>query len=99
MTRGTISNIGHVFEYDPDDYRRFEIDSTEEVGLSIVEAIATVRDVDPESIEPPLGTRIDLDALELLVENSGTDLFISFEVSGCEIVIVDEAILVTETNI
>lgn len=67
---------------------RVEIDETGEgaVVTTVVEAIATVRGVDPIDLDVNLNDHVDTDALECLYRharrNAGGDLQLQFDVDG-----------------
>lgn len=83
---------------DRDRFRQYEVDPNEEIGLSIVRAVAARSGSDPRSVDPPLGSRIDVEALGSVLENSTTELIVSFEFSGYEIVLTGENIHVARAS-
>lgn len=59
------------------------------IALSVLEAVSDARGVDPMSL-PPLGDRIDGDALQQVVESASVDLEIVLSVYGCRVEIDDQ---------
>lgn len=77
-----------VVEYNSatDTYRTAP-ESIEPISLAVISAIAAETGIDP-TVAKPLYTAIDPDALDTLVANAnGTDLRITFEYIGYEVVV------------
>lgn len=77
-------------------YKRSEPQS---VGLAIIEAVASVADVDALSLQPRLYDVIDPDALERLVSGGNTDSFIqvSFEFGPHLVTVTNEDELIVQS--
>ncbi|MDG5778078.1 HalOD1 output domain-containing protein [Haloarculaceae archaeon H-GB2-1] len=54
------------------------------ISVALPEAVAAAKGVDVLSL-PPLSTEVDLEALDDLVESSGDELRISFDIRGLRI--------------
>lgn len=76
----------------------FERAEDTSVCVAIVEAVSTVTDTEPTRLDP-LYDVVDTDALERLVETSGTDTEITFSFEGCRITVFgDGGVVVTDPN-
>lgn len=52
-------------------------------SILVVNAVATELDVDPATLEPPLASAIDPDALDTLLDAEGPNATVSFEYANC----------------
>lgn len=59
------------------------------IALSVLEAVSDARGVDPMAL-PPLGDRIDADALQQVVESASVDLEIVLSIYDCRVEIDDQ---------
>ncbi|MFC7140845.1 HalOD1 output domain-containing protein [Halosimplex aquaticum] len=64
-------------------------EARDQVSIDVIETIASVTDMDPLTMEPPLYEAIDTDALDSLYEN-GAVASVEFEYNGHTIRIDDE---------
>ena len=61
--------------------------------MRVLEAVADVRGVDVSNLNPPLGTVIDPDALEAMIDaGSDSDVSVSLTYADCRITVTDDAI-------
>jgi hypothetical protein len=77
---------------------------SEQRGLSratrlVVEAVATVRGVDPVDLDVPLFEAVDPDALDTLFESDVPDLQVTFRYHGHDIVLTRGAITVDDRSL
>lgn len=85
-------------------YRLREIDMTvqspaqkpESVTMRVVHEVADTRDLDPTELHPPLGSVIDPDALETLLETrADSGIAVEFSYAGCHVSVSGDDIDVT----
>lgn len=101
MTDDLTPDISEQPVDDADGQRRiFRYDDSEpqSVGLVIIQAVASVTDVDPLSLEPRLYDVIDPDALERLVSNGNPDnlVRVSFEFGQQLVTITNDSELIVQ---
>jgi hypothetical protein len=70
----------------------YELDETERPSMAIVRAVAALRGVIPADV-PPLGRRIDADALDSFVRN-GASVTCTFRFDGILVSVSNERIVV-----
>lgn len=62
-------------------------------AIRVLEAVAAARDIDIETLNPPLGTVIDPDALEAILDaDSDSDVAVSFTYADCRISVTSDDI-------
>lgn len=98
---GHLDGGGHAFEYSPDE--------PNQPALTVVEAIAQVKDVDPVELEP-LADVVDFDAVNALFgrnsirgmikrsanESTLSDMQVVFEYAGCVVSVYADRITIDE---
>lgn len=55
--------------------------------MRILEEVAAARGVDPISLDPPLGSVIDPDALDTLAQDEDQRVAIEFSYAGCHVAV------------
>ncbi len=58
----------------------------EPITMRIIYAVADVHDVEPTSLDPPLGSVLDLDALDALLRTDGDEsVSVQFQYADCDV--------------
>jgi len=88
---------------DPDRLKqrfRYERPDSQSVGLAVVQAVASVADVDALSLQPRLYDVIDPDALERLMDSGTPDnmVEVSFELGHYIVTVANDKTLIVQSS-